>query len=139
MTDEAKLEAMAQRVGARAADRLNVERTAAVVLERLRAEPVQTSRWSWTQPPWLRIAAALVVLVGAGVLGRRLLVGPGAGDHAVAHFVADDLNELSTDELQQVLSTMDETLDLGGTTLPDADLEDLDAQQLRAVLRTLEG
>ena len=138
MTDEAKLEAMAQRLGAKAAERVNVERTAAVVLERLRTEP-QSSRWSWTQSRWLRVAAALVVLVGAGMLGRRLLVGPGTGDHAVAHFVADDLNELSTAELQQVLSTLDETLDLGGTTLPDADLEDLDAQQLRAVLRTLEG
>jgi hypothetical protein len=30
-------------------------------------------------------------------------------------------------------------LDLGSTTLPEADLEDLDPQQLRAVLRSLEG
>jgi len=139
MTDEAKLEAMAQRLGARAAERLDVERTADLVLERLRAEPPRASQWNWTQPQWLRIAAAVVVLVGAGVVGRGLFVAAGPGDHAIAHFVRDDLNELSAEDLQQVLTTLDETLDLGGSTLPDADLEDLDAQQLRAVLRTLEG
>jgi len=37
------------------------------------------------------------------------------------------------------LNTLDETLNLGSTTLPDGDLEDLDAQQLQAVLRSLEG
>jgi hypothetical protein len=37
------------------------------------------------------------------------------------------------------LSTLDETLDLGRTNQPETDLENLDAQQLRAVLRALEG
>ena len=56
-----------------------------------------------------------------------------------AHFVTDDLTDLSTDQLRDVLNTLDETLKLGSTTLPDDDLEDLDAQQLQAVLRDLEG
>jgi len=143
MNDDAKLEATAQRLGAQAAERLNVERTVAAVLERLRAEPPSASRWSWTQPSWLRIAAAALVLVGGGLLARRLLVQPGmgAGGHEVAHFVSDDLSDLSADQLRDVLTTLDETLNLGkgSTTIPEADLEDLDAQQLRVVLRSLEG
>ncbi len=138
MNDDAKLEAMAQRLGAQAAERLNVERTAAAVIEHLRAEPPGDSRWSWMQPTWLRIAAALVVLVGGGLIGRLLLVQPGNG-HATAHFVRDDLTDLSADQLREVLSRLEETLDLSRALTPEADLEDLDAQQLRAVLRSLEG
>ena len=139
MNDDARLHETAQRLGAKAAERVDVERTAAVVIERLRAEPAGGSRWSWRQPAWLRIAAALVILVGGGLIGRRLLVQPGTGGHEVAHFVSDDLSDLSADQLRDVLTTLDETLDSGGTTLPEADLEDLDAQQLRVVLRSLEG
>ncbi len=141
MNDDAKLEATAQRLGATAAERLNLERTVAAVLERLRAEPLNESRWSWRQRSWLRIAAALAILVGSGFIGRRLLVHPGTGGHKVAHFVSDDLSDLSADQLRDVLTTLDETLDLGkgSTTIPEADLEDLDAQQLRLVLRSLEG
>jgi hypothetical protein len=143
MNDDAKLHATAQRLGANAAERLDVERTVAAVLDRLRAEPPSASRWSWVQPAWLRIAAALVILIGGGLVSGRLLVdrGGGIGGHAVAHFVSDDLRDLSADQLRDVLTTLDETLDLGKgtTTIPDVDLEDLDAQQLRAVLRFLEG
>jgi len=141
MNDEAKLEAMAQRLGAQAAERLNVERTAAAVIERLRAEPARDARWSWMQPTWLRIAAALVILVGGGLIAHQLLVQPGTsrGGHEIAHFVRDDLTDLSADQLREVLSRLDETLDLGRIPTPEADLENLDAQQLRAVLRSLEG
>jgi hypothetical protein len=139
MNDEAKLEAMAQRLGAQAAERLNVERTAAAVIERLRAEPARDARWSWIQPTWLRTAAALVILVGGGLIARQLLVQHATSGHQIAHFVRDDLTDLSADQLREVLSTLDETLDLGGARTPEVDLEDLDAQQLRAVLRSLEG
>jgi hypothetical protein len=143
MNDEAKLEAMAQRLGAQAAERLNVERTAAAVVGRLRAEPASDARWSWMQPTWLRIAATLAILVGGGLIAHQLLVQPGTsgggGGHEIAHFVRDDLTDLSADQLREVLSTLDETLDLGGNRTPEVDLEDLDAQQLRAVLRSLEG
>ena len=69
---------------------------------------------------------------------RRGWIG-GAFEVLGAHLVTDDLTDLTTDQLQDVLNTLDETLNLGSTTLPDADLEDLDAQQLQAVLRSLEG
>src|SRR2546429_8325117 len=71
-----KLQEVARRLGARAAERLDVERTAQAVVARLRTEPRAEIRvLGWIRPAWLRIAAVLVVVVGAGG-GRR---GPGAG------------------------------------------------------------
>lgn len=130
---DAKLHAAAQRLGSGAAEKLDVERLATTVVERLR-KPV--ARPMWMQPAWLRIAAAVVFLVGGGLVWRQF--GSPSAPHA-AHFVTDDLTDLSADQLRDVLNTLDETLNLGSTTLPDGDLEDLDAQQLQAVLRSLEG
>jgi hypothetical protein len=90
------------------------------------------------QPAWLRIAAAVVLLLGGALVVRTVIRGD-ATSHDVAHFVTDDLSDLSAEQLAEVLSTLDQTLDLGSTTVPEAGLEDLDAQQLRAVLRSLEG
>lgn len=135
MNDDAKLQQTAQRLGAAAAQQLDVERLAARVVEQLRSEPVG-ARPTWMQPTWLRIAAAVLVLVGGGLVLQQVrspMVAHGA------HFVADDLSDLTAEQLRDVLNTLDETLDLGSTTLPEVDLEDLDAQQLRAVLRSLEG
>jgi hypothetical protein len=55
--------------------------------------------------------------------------------------VADDLSDLSTDELRDVLSTFDEMIRTDSVAVPDSstDFRELDAQQLRAVLRSLEG
>ena len=137
MNEDAKLHDAARRLGVQAAEQLNVERVAARVVERLRDQPVGATRPAWMQPAWLRIAAAVVVLVGGGGLVWRQFGNP-AAPHA-AHFVTDDLTDLSADQLRDVLNTLDETLNLGSTTLPDGDLDDLDAQQLQAVLRSLEG
>jgi hypothetical protein len=133
---DAKLHEAAQRLGAAAADKLDVDRIAARVVERLRSEPAAGARPTWIQPAWLRVAAALLVLVGGGVVLRQ--VWSPTTTHG-AHFVTDDLSDLSADQLRDVLTTLDETLDLGSTTLPEAELDDLDAQQLQAVLRSLEG
>ena len=130
---DAKLHAAAQRLGSGAAEKLDVERLATTVVERLR-KPV--ARPMWMQPAWLRIAAAALVLVGGGLVWQT--VKSPAQSHG-AHYVTDDLSDLNADQLQDVLNTLDETLNLGSTTLPDGDLEDLDAQQLQAVLRSLEG
>jgi hypothetical protein len=135
VNDDAKLHATAQRLGASAAEKLDVDRLAARVVEQLRSEPVG-ARPAWIQPAWLRIAAAVIVLVGGGLVLRQVRNPAVSHD---AHFVTDDLSDLTAEQLQDVLNTLDETLDLGSTTLPEVDLEDLDAQQLRAVLRTLEG
>jgi hypothetical protein len=133
---DAKLHEAAQRLGSAAAEKVDVERIAAAVVGRLRSEPARAARPAWIQPAWLRIAAALLVLVGGGLLLRQVWSPTAA--HS-AHFVTDDLSDLTADQLRDVLTTLDETLDLGSTTLPEADLDDLDVQQLRAVLRSLEG
>lgn len=136
MNEDAKLHAAARRLGVQAAEQLDVERVATAVVERLRDAPARATRPAWMQPAWLQIAAAVVVLVGGGLVWRQ--VGNPASPHA-AHFVTDDLTDLSAEQLRDVLNSLDETLNLGSTTLPDGDLEDLDAQQLQAVLRSLEG
>jgi hypothetical protein len=138
MKDDARLNEIAQRLGARAAQRLDVEATARKVVERLRDEPAQ--RPTWIQPTWLRIAAALVIVVGGAFTLRQVWPGSESGAH-VAHFVADDLSDLSTDQLRDVLALMDEIVVSDSVAVPESntDLRELDAQQLRAVLRSLEG
>ena len=135
-----RLESLAKRLGTDAAARLNVEATARKVVERLREEPAR--RTVWVQQTWLRIAAALVIVLGGTVVASRLSPGrrSGVSTHAT-HLVADDLNDLSTDELRDVLTAFDEMISSDSVAVPEGstDLHELDAQQLRAVLRSLEG
>ena len=125
--NEEKLIQAAKQLGARAAERIDVEATARKVLERLREQPAP--RISWIRQSWVRIAAMVIVLVG-GVL----VFAPGP-DQEPAHFVADDLRDLSTDELRSLLTSFDQILD--ESVVPDstADLPELDTQQLRELLR----
>ena len=129
--NEEKLIQAAQQLGARAAERINVEATARKVVERLREQPVR--RTLWIQQSWVRIAATVIVLVG-GVLLFAPGRGPGAREDG-AHLVADDLRDLSTDELRSLLTSFDQILD--ESVVPDstADLPELDTQQLRELLR----
>ncbi len=134
-----RLESLAKRLGTDAAARLDVEATARKVVERLRKQPVR--RTVWIQQTWLRIAAALVIVLGGTVVASRKFPSrSGVGAHA-AHLVADDLNDLSTDELRDVLAAFDEMINSDSVAVPEGstDLHELDAQQLRAVLRSLEG
>jgi len=132
-----RLENLAKRLGNAAAARLDVEATARKVVARLREQPAQ--RASWIQPAWLRIAAALVIMVGGAVALRQSIVRV-TNPHP-AHLVADDLNDLSADELRDVLSSFDDLISNDTVAVPEGstDLHELDAQQLRAVLRSLEG
>src|SRR2546425_13355475 len=118
MNDEARLENLAKRLGARAAERLDVEATARKVVERLREQPVD--RIVWIQQTWLRIAAALVIVLGGAVVASRLTPGrhPGVSAHA-AHFVADDLGDLSTEELRDVLAAFDEMVGSDSVAVPE--------------------
>jgi hypothetical protein len=139
MNDEARLQEAAKRLGANAAERLDVAATARAVVERLRSgdEPARQSP-IWVQPAWLRIAAALVIVVGGAAALRQAWPDRAATNHAT-HFVADDLNDLSTDQLRDVLGQFEQMID--SATVPDTgtDLRELDAQQLRTMLRSLEG
>lgn len=141
MNDDAKLQGLAKRLGARAAERLDVEATARKVVERLREQPAR--RTVWIHETWLRIAAAVVIVVGGAVVVSQLTPGrrPGVSPAHAAHLVADDLSDLSADELQAVLASFDDLITVDSVAVPESsnDLRELDAQQLRAVLRSLEG
>lgn len=131
MNDE-KLTQAARQLGARAAERIDVQATAHKVVERLREPPAR--RTVWTPQTWLRIAAAVVILVGGAFALRQILPTATPGDHAT-HLIADDLSELSTDELRAVLASFDQIID--ESVVPDStsDLQELDARQLRQLLR----
>ncbi len=137
MNDE-RMEQLAKRLGTRAAEQVDVDRVARGVVERLRARP--EPRATWIQPAWLRIAAMVVVLLGTGVVVGRVGRGPSAPRHT-AHYVADDLNDLSADELRDVLTSFDEIISSDSAVVPDSssDLRGLNSQQLREVLRALQG
>lgn len=138
MIDDSKLEGMAKRLGAAAAERLDVEATARNVLAGLRAAPPR--RRTWIEVHWLRIAAAFVLLLGGSFVVTRLIPRGGTqiGSHP-AHLVADDLSDLTTDELKAVLNQFDALVDSTSVVSDSSDLRELDAQELRAVLRSLEG
>lgn len=134
--DDAALRHIAARLGARAAERVNAAAVGRTVVERLRDPAVVTRAvrvrlWS---PAWLRLAAAVVVLAGAGVVARQVLP---VSDPA-PRLVADDLTDLGAEQLTELLGSLDQVL--GGTPAPaDGDLQDLDAEQLERVLRAMEG
>ncbi len=137
--DDAKLEELARRLGAGAAERLNVERVAGAVVERLRSEPEVErhgpSPW-WKQPKWLRAAAIVVLMVGVSVVVREILE---RESRHQAHYIAEDLQDLSANQLREVLSTLDETLQAATPPSSEDDLNDLTTEQLQALLRSLEG
>ena len=145
MNDENRLNDIAKRLGARAAERLDVQATARTVVERLRAgeQGEEPRRPSWVQPAWLRIAAAVVLLVGGVFLVKRVATDELDIGHqgVAAHIVADDLADLTTAQLQEVLTDFDQLMD--STVSPEdstgAEYEELDTQQLQTVLRSLEG
>ena len=134
---DAKLRRFAERLGQRAADRLDVERTADAVLQRLRNEAPRNRtvpHW-WSQPSWLRVAAAIALMTGAGLVWRLQTASP----HA-AHYVADDLRDLTTDQLREVLGTLDQTLAEPSAIEPsEDDLNGLTTEQLERLLQSLEG
>jgi hypothetical protein len=127
----------AQRLGQTAADRLDVDLIARNVVEQLREQPAR--RTTWIRETWLRVAATVVILLGGAFALRQ--VWPSRGGEHVAHFVADDLSDLSADELRAVLTSFDDLVAGDSVAVPEGgtDLRELDAQQLRAVLRSLEG
>lgn len=134
--DDRDLERMARDLGSRAADRIHVERVAAGVVARLR-EDQDTGRsrerpW-WRNPAVLRIAAAVVVLAGGGLVARNVL---DRGD-AARGAVFPALVELSPAELLEIADSLSlETPVHEGVAVG---LQDLTEEQLRELLRLMEG
>ena len=132
---DARLQEVAQRLGAGPAERLDVERTARAVVERLRAGP-RAERWTWVQPAWLRIAAAAILVIGGGLF-TRALVWQRAPGSAVVVPVGEDLTDLTAEQLREALTVLDQPVSEEGAG--DLGLDGLTAEELRALLQTLEG
>jgi anti-sigma factor RsiW len=132
--DEREIERLARELGARAAGRIDVERTAQAVLQRVkehRAQPV----W-WRRVPLLEaVASAAVIVLVAGVL----LVGRfGAGNGDVGGTVAlAELQELSTEELAEVFDSL--LFEAPVYESSTVGLQDLNEEQLRELLELMEG
>jgi len=132
---DATLQDAARRLGVTAAERLDVERTAQAVVARLRAEPRARGAWVWIQPAWLKIAAALVIVAGAGVVTRALWREPPG---AAAPIETIDLGDLSAAQLSELLRSVERPGAPEPVSWQDVSLEDLSTPQLRALLASLD-
>jgi hypothetical protein len=134
--DDTALRALAAHLGARAAERVDVDAVGRAVVRRLRRPAVVplATRARRATPMWLRLAAALVVLAGAGMVARRLVTSA----NPVPQLVTDELLDLGAEQLSELLASLDETL--AGTDVPVGnELDDLNVEQLERVLRAMEG
>ncbi|HVH68905.1 MAG TPA: hypothetical protein VM716_13635 [Gemmatimonadales bacterium] len=133
---DAKLQELAQRLGNRAAERLDVERTATAVVERLRTEP-RAEVWVWMQPAWLRVAAAIVLVVGAGAVALETRTKIATPEPVAA--AGAELRDLSTEQLRYVLESVGQPDGEQAVSAQEVGLEQLSEPQLRALLESLEG
>jgi hypothetical protein len=139
-----ELRQVAQRLGAAAADRLDVERTAQAVLARLRAGDAATrSPIQWMQPAWMRAAAVVVVLLGAGLLTYYRLhhpsTGPSGIDSKVTGPAVGELADVSPSQLQDVLAALNDPIDTSPVVhAGEAGVEDLSGPELQSLLRAME-
>jgi len=132
------------RAAGRAA-RVDPERVAARVLERLRSERAP-SRWLAfplrlaipAVPRWAEVAAAAALVVVAGGIAAGVLRG-GGGSLAVP-VVAQSLDSLSRQQLETVLSVAAEVRPVVSDTvrLTGGVWEELSEEQLRAVLQAVQ-
>ena len=135
---DARLRELARLLGAGAAERLDVERAAQAVVARLRERPrVTLGGWVWMQPAWLKIAAAIVLLLGAGVV-TRVLVRERIPSALVAP-LGEDLTDLTTDQLRETVGALEQPFADESPGVLDAGLESLNTIELHALLRTLES
>jgi hypothetical protein len=133
---EEELQETAQRLGTKAAETIDVERTVQGVLKRLREEPVVRRRWWAPRPAWLRLAATVALLVAGTLLVLRSRPRGERVNEVVA--VATDLGELSSGQLQELLGSMNNALDDAVVDI-DSDLETLTEEQLRTLMQSLGG
>jgi hypothetical protein len=134
--DEKEIERVAPGLGRRAGERLDVEAVARGVVERLR-EAATADRVVASRPRpllrWLATAAAIALVAAGSVVTFRAQ--PPSGDRAGQP--AADLYDLSSDELAEVLDSLSWNAPV--STRFASGLEDLDAEQLQALLALMEG
>jgi hypothetical protein len=123
---DAELREVARRLGARAAERV----------ARLREEGhAPREAWLWTSPVWLKIAAALVIVAGSGLVARAVRHAP----HGLAAPVETvDLGDLSVAELRELLRSVEQPGAAEPVSWQEVGLEDLSPAELRTLLASLE-
>jgi len=136
---DGRLRELARLLGAGAAEGLDVERTAQAVVTRLRQQPrVMLGGWVWMQPAWLKIAAAIVLVLGAGLVTRGLLR-ERVPTAAVGAPLGEDLTDLTADQLRETVGALEQPFAEESPGGLDPGLESLNTAELRALLRTLES
>lgn len=131
--DDGQLERTAKRLGATAAARLDVDRTARVVVERLRLEPEHAVWWRRT-PVLSAVAAAAVIVMAVGILIDSRREHRSGSEQALA-FAPIELQALSDDELEEVYDSL--AFEAPVSELIVASLEEMSVGQLEELLRTM--
>jgi len=130
---EQDVERLAARLGEDAAARLDVERVAAGVADRLARSGGPVVRRPVGR--WLAAAAAVALVTGAAyVTFGTDGAGPSAGGPVAMN---PSLFDLSATELHSVLDSLEPPVPLVVTAGPS--LDDLDAEQLETLLALMEG
>jgi hypothetical protein len=137
--NERQIEQFARGVGDRAAERLQVERVVSGVLGRLRAgAPKEADRLGLFRrrgTALLRIAAALAVLAGGGLIARSAME---RGTHVATRGVPTPvLTGLSSDELEEVFDSL--AVEEPVHEFAVGGLESLNEAQLKELLQQMEG
>lgn len=133
LNDAGLIEAV-RRLGDRAASQLDLDRTARGVVARWRRER-NSARPFWSSPALLRLAAALVLLLGGALIWRSVNA-PRAQSVAVVPSDAG-LEGLSADQLQAILPSVEQPTPAAEMTASDAGLEGLTPDELRSVLSSM--
>lgn len=134
--DDKQLEQLAAQLGDRAAEQLDLERTAKVVVERLRLES-EPAVW-WRKPRVVRaLAAAALVLLTTGVLVTMRVASTGSRGAEVAQTELFELESLSFADLEEVFDSL--TYEGPVAELSAVGLDNLDENQLRELLTLMEG
>lgn len=139
--EERDLERLARNLGRRESQELDLERVAAAVVGQLerqaererQMERRRQSSIAWSFPVLLRVAAALVLFLAGGILFYRLPRGGQVESSAVA---VPELYQLSEEQLVEVLDSLALELPLFQNVVV---LGDLDEEELRELLRVMEG
>ena len=139
---EAALKALDARASERAA-RVDVERVAVHVTERLRrGEMGSARRIRWMSPVALRAAAAVVVLAGAGVI-VKLATDRAPQTASLSLPVAiPAMDSLSSRQLEAVLEATGDVRPVADSVVPalsGRSLDDLSEDQLQTLLASLSG
>ena len=139
---ETALKALDARASQRAA-RVDVERVAARVVERLRqGEASPSRRMLWMSPVALRAAAAVVVLVAGGALVTLTMQHSRQSASVKLPVTIPAADSLNSGQLEAVLQAAGEVrpvVDTAAPVISSGSLDDLSEPQLETLLASLKG